>query len=95
MCYNYNHTVSAAFKYRKEVIGMQKALKDLDVAYKNFFVRPESGFPKFKSKHDGHSSYRTSYNMVRNYKLAQAISDVAWFEFVSARVDLSAVRSCP
>ena len=134
MCYNYTHRVSIAFKYRKEVIGMEKAfkfriypnktqqvllqktfgcarfiynhflakrielykldksnmsynqcskeltalkqeltwlkepdkdalqksLKALDVAYKNFFSRPEMGFPKFKSKHDRYRSYRTS-----------------------------------
>ena len=40
--------------------ALQKALKDLDVAYKNFFARPKVGFPRFKSKHDGHRSYRTS-----------------------------------
>ena len=40
--------------------ALQKALKDLDVAYKNFFLRPEAGFPKFKSKRDRNKSYRTS-----------------------------------
>ena len=40
--------------------ALQKSLKDLDVAYKNFFARPEAGFPRFKSKHDRHKSYRTS-----------------------------------
>ena len=40
--------------------ALQKSLKDLDVAYKNFFARPEVGFPRFKSKHDRHKSYRTS-----------------------------------
>lgn len=40
--------------------ALQKSLKDLDVAYKNFFTRPEAGYPKFKSKKDRHKSYRTS-----------------------------------
>ena len=40
--------------------ALQKTLKDLDVAYKNFFSRPEMGFPKFKSKKDRHRSYRSS-----------------------------------
>ncbi len=40
--------------------ALQKALKDLDIAYKNFFSRPEVGFPKFKSKRDNYKSYRTS-----------------------------------
>lgn len=39
--------------------ALQKSLKDLDVAYKNFFVQ-HNGFPKFKSKKDRHKSYRTS-----------------------------------
>ena len=40
--------------------ALQKALKDLDVAYQNFFSRPEVGFPKFKSKRNNYKSYRTS-----------------------------------
>ena len=40
--------------------ALQNALKDLDVAYKNFFSRVKVGFPKFKSKHGRHNSYRTS-----------------------------------
>ena len=55
-----------AFKFRiypnkTQQVLLQKSLKDLDVAYKNFFARPEAGFPKFKGKHDRHKSYRTSY----------------------------------
>lgn len=50
------------FKWLKEPDkdALQKAIKDLDVAYKNFFSRSEIGFPKFKSKHDKHRSYRSS-----------------------------------
>ena len=40
--------------------ALQKSLKDLDVAYKNFFTRPEMGYPKFKSKKNRYKSYRTS-----------------------------------
>ena len=40
--------------------ALQKALQDLDVAYNNFFSRPEVGFPKFKSKRNNYKSYRTS-----------------------------------
>ena len=40
--------------------ALQKSLKDLDMAYKNFFTRPEAGYPKFKSKKNRHKSYRTS-----------------------------------
>ena len=39
--------------------SLQKSLKDLDMAYQNFF-KQHFGFPKFKSKKDKHKSYRTS-----------------------------------
>ena len=39
--------------------ALQKSLKDLDDAYKNFF-KGGFGYPKFKSKKDSHQSYRTS-----------------------------------
>lgn len=39
--------------------SLQKALKDLDNAYKKFF-KEGSGFPKFKSKRNNHKSYRTN-----------------------------------
>ena len=42
----------------------QEALRDLDKAFKNFFRGVESGkklgFPKFKSKHRGHNSFKIS-----------------------------------
>ena len=44
--------------------ALQNALKDLDVAYKNFFRSLKSGgkvgFPKFKSKKERHKSYKTN-----------------------------------
>lgn len=43
--------------------ALQNSLKDLDNAYKNFFTQVKAGFPKFKSKHDRHKSYRTSCNI--------------------------------
>lgn len=39
--------------------SLQNALKDLEIAYKNFFTG--SGFPKFKSKKNRHRSYKTNY----------------------------------
>ena len=39
--------------------SLQNSLKDLDVAYKNFFSG--KGYPKFKSKKDNKKSYRTNY----------------------------------
>ncbi|WP_304154921.1 RNA-guided endonuclease TnpB family protein [Megamonas hypermegale] len=45
--------------------SLQNALKHLDTAYKNFFNRPETGFPKFKSKKNRYKSYKT--NMTNNF----------------------------
>ena len=48
------------YSWLKEVdsIALQQSLRDLDKAYKNFFVKRAS-FPKFKSKHNHNKSYRT------------------------------------
>lgn len=47
--------------------ALQNALKDLDIAYKNFFRSVKSngkvGFPKFKSKRNRRKSYRTNSNI--------------------------------
>ena len=40
--------------------SLQKALKDLDMAYQKFF-KEHTGYPKFKSKKNRYKSYRTSY----------------------------------
>ena len=40
--------------------SLQNALKHLDTAYKNFFNRHETGFPKFKSKKNRYKSYKTN-----------------------------------
>lgn len=49
-------------EWLKEVdsVGLQTSLKDLDVAYKNFFSG-RSGYPKFKSRKNRHQSYKTSF----------------------------------
>lgn len=39
--------------------SLQKALKDLDMAYQKFF-KEHAGYPKFKSKKNRYKSYRTS-----------------------------------
>lgn len=55
-------TLKGNFKWLKEPDkdALQKSLKDLDNAYKNFFRDKSVGFPKFKSKKNRHKSYRTS-----------------------------------
>ena len=39
--------------------ALQKSLKDLDIAFQNFF-KGHTGYPKFKSKKNRHKSYKTS-----------------------------------
>jgi len=44
--------------------ALQQSLKDLDIAYKNFF-KQGNGFPKFKSKHKSRWSYKCVGQTVR------------------------------
>ena len=39
-------------------IALQQSLRDLDRAYQNFF-KGQSGYPKYKSKHNHKQTYRT------------------------------------
>lgn len=43
--------------------ALQSSVRDLDTAFQNFFRRVKNGekpgYPKFKSKHDGHQSYKS------------------------------------
>ena len=55
-------------EWLKEVdsVSIQSSLKDLDIAYQNFFRRvkqgdKKAGFPKFKSKKNNKKSYKTKY----------------------------------
>ena len=64
---NYNDTayglttIKKYYPWLKEAdsIALQQALRHLDAAFKNFFSDTKSGFPKFKSKKNGYSSYST------------------------------------
>ena len=70
---NYNDCSADMTLLKKELIwlkepdkfALQSSLKDLDVAYKNFFRRvkcgEKPGFPKFKSKHNNRKSYKTKF----------------------------------
>lgn len=57
-----------SLEWLKEVdsISLQSSIKDLDIAYQNFFREVKKGntnqgFPKFKSKKNNHKSYKTKY----------------------------------
>lgn len=64
---SYGTTSKMLTELKKELIwlkepdkdSLQKSLKDLDMAYQNFF-KLHTGYPKFKSKKNRHQSYRTS-----------------------------------
>ena len=62
--YNQTSAMLTALKqeleFLREVdsIALQQSLRDLDRAYTNFFQK-RAKYPKFKSKHDNHQSYRT------------------------------------
>ena len=56
--------------------ALQSSLKDLDIAYQNFFRRlkqgnQKAGFPKFKSKRNNHKSYKTKMNIRLDEKTIQ------------------------
>lgn len=67
--YSYKQCSSDLTILKKELLwlkepdkfSLQNSLKDLEVAYKNFFRSKEVGFPKFKSKKTNRFSYRTNF----------------------------------
>lgn len=60
-------TLKEELEWLREVDAhaLQRALKDLESAYKNFF-RSGFGFPKFKSRKDNHKSYTSPYSKTSN-----------------------------
>ena len=47
-----------AFLKEADSIALQQSLRDLETGFRNFFGK-RSKYPRFKSKHDHHQSYRT------------------------------------
>jgi putative transposase len=65
-CSNDLKRLKQEFEWLKEVdsVSIQSSLRDLDIAYQNFFRRvkqgdKKAGFPRFKSKKDNKKSYKT------------------------------------
>lgn len=63
-----NREFKKEYPWLKEIdkFALTNSIYDLDSAYQNFFRRvkqgsKELGFPKFKSKHDHHYSYKTNF----------------------------------
>lgn len=62
MLHNTPVSYKRQFPFLKEVdaLALANTQLHLERAYKNFFRRKESGFPKFKSKHRGTKAYTTN-----------------------------------
>ena len=52
-------TEEYAFLREVDSISLQQSLRHLDTAFQNFFKRPKTGFPRFKSKKNHKNSYST------------------------------------
>ncbi len=62
-CNNYcNRELKTQHEWLKEVdkFALTNAIYNMDFAYQKFF-KEHAGYPKFKSKHDGHKSYTTNF----------------------------------
>ena len=81
---NYNKCSKELTALKREMLwltevdstALQSSLKDLDIAYQNFFRRlkqgdAKAGFPKFKSKHSNHKSYKSKMNVKLNNNSVQ------------------------
>lgn len=72
LTYNKCSKILTSLKKEKEWLrdpdkfSLQNSLRDLEIAYKNFFTQNKKGnknqgYPKFKSKKDNYKSYRTNF----------------------------------
>ena len=62
-CNNYcNRELKTRYEWLKEVdkFALTNAIYNMDSAYQKFF-KEQSGYPKFKSKHNNHKSYTTNF----------------------------------
>ena len=90
-------------EWLKEVdsISLQQSLKDLDVAYQNFFRRIKNGdkqvgFPKFESKKNPKQSYRTQ-NVSNNISIdgnKMKLPKLGLVRFVNSRSFNGKIKNC-
>ena len=76
--------------------SLQKALKDLDMAYQKFF-KEHTGYPKFKSKKNRYKSYRTSCtnNNIRFDPRLEVGEDTCFTtEYLSASSKCCVIQKC-
>jgi len=63
----------APWLYEVSNMALQQSIRDLDVAFKNFFRRVKKGekpgYPKFKSRFDNNQSYRLPYDSGNGFRI--------------------------
>ena len=92
---SYNQTSAMLTSLKKELqflkvvdsISLQQSLRDLDRAYVNFFQK-RAKYPKFKSKHDNHQSYRT-INQGNNVRIVGNYLKLPKLGYVKVRQSMS------
>ncbi len=103
VCANDLTNLKKQYKWLRDVdsISLQQSLKDLDLAYQNFFRRvkngeKEVGFPKFKSKKNPKQSYRTQ-NVNNNISITNnkiKIPKLGYVKFSNSRSFEGKINSC-
>lgn len=85
------------YSFLKEVdsLALANAQLNLNTAYNNFFKRPESGFPKFKSKHKSRWSYTTNNqnNSIRFDKNRIKLPKIGYVKIVEHRSHEGKIKS--
>lgn len=103
VCANDLTNLKKQYEWLREIdsISLQQSLKDLDLAYQNFFRRvkngeKEVGFPKFKSKKNPKQSYRTQ-NINNNISITNnkiKIPKLGYVKFSNSRSFGGKINSC-
>ena len=85
MCCSDFTQLKKTYEWLKEVddTALQSSLKDLDIAYKNFFRDKSIGFPKFKSKKTYRFSYKCKYvnNNIKVIKNRIQLPIIGWIKY--------------
>ena len=90
MCSSDLTQLKKTYEWLKEVdsTALQSSLKDLDIAYKNFFRDKSIGFPKFKSKKTYRFSYKCKYvnNNIKVIKNRIQLPKIGWIKYKDKQI---------
>ena len=90
MCSSDLTQLKKTYEWLKEVdaTALQSSLKDLDIAYKNFFRDKSIGFPKFKSKKTYRFSYKCKYvnNNIKVIKNKIQLPKIGWIKYKDKQI---------